>query len=73
MKQSRLGRLSQRLRWSGIDNNSIITDAELDELHIGLLECSRFMSDRNDLTMASALEQEAESVARVIAARADYK
>jgi hypothetical protein len=69
VKTSVLGALSQKFDRTGVGSNPIITDQELKSLHTGLIECSRFMVDRNDKTMASALVAEADRVERMIEAR----
>lgn len=69
MKASRLGSLLHRFDKSGIGGAPVITDKELKELRDGLLECSLFMGDRSDRTMANALLRESMDVDRMILAR----
>jgi hypothetical protein len=66
--KSRLGELQSKFNNSGI-KGPVITDAELKELLLGLVECANFMSDRGDGSMCFCMRMESESVERMIDAR----
>lgn len=67
--KSRLGQLRTKFHFSGIGTTPIITDEELLELRLGLMDIASFCEDTNNSAMAYVLRTEVASIDSVIMAR----
>jgi hypothetical protein len=65
----KLAELQNKFELSGINNNPVITNVELEYLFDGLVDMSTYFKDRGDRLISHALRMKATSVENMIYAR----